>query len=103
MSAHNPIGFAGLLLAMTLAAFATRAGGYWLIGRFAIRPRLHRMLDALPGVMIAAIVAPILVRSGISALLAVAAAMITMRAVRNDFAAVVAGIAVAALARGAGF
>jgi uncharacterized membrane protein len=87
---------------MTLAAFATRAGGYWLIGRFAIRPRLHRMLDALPGVMIASIVAPVLVRSGVSALLAVAAAMIAMRTLRSDFAAVVAGMAVAALARAAG-
>ncbi len=102
MTANDPIGFAGLLLAMTCAAYATRVGGYWLIGRFAIRPRLRRVLDALPGVMIAAIVAPILVRGGASALLAVAAAVLTMRLARNDFAAVIAGMAAAALARSAG-
>ena len=102
MTAHDPLGFAGLLLAMTLAAYGTRVGGYWLIGHFAIRPRLRRMLDALPGVMIASIVAPILVRSGFSALQAVVAAMATMRLARNDFAAVVAGMVVAVLTRGAG-
>ena len=102
MIAHDPIGFAGLLLVMTAAAYATRVGGYWLIGRFTIGDRLRRMLDALPGVMIASIVAPILVRSGVSALLAVAAAMVTMRTLRNDFAAVLAGIAVAALTRAVG-
>ena len=102
MTAHDPIGFAGLLLVMTLATYVTRAGGYWLIGRFAIGPRLRRMLDALPGVMIASIVAPILLRGGVSGLMAVAAAMITMRLARNDFAAVIAGMAVAVLTRGAG-
>jgi uncharacterized membrane protein len=102
MTEHDPIGFAGLLLVMTLATYTTRVGGYWLIGRFAIRPRLRRMLDALPGVMIASIVAPILVRGGASGLLAVAAAVITMRLARNDFAAVIVGMAVAVLARNAG-
>jgi uncharacterized membrane protein len=102
MFTHDPLGYSALLLAMTLAAFATRAGGYWLIGRFYIRPRLHRMLDALPGLVIASIVAPVLVRNGLSAGCAVVAAMGTMIVLRNDFAAVVAGIAAAALARMAG-
>jgi uncharacterized membrane protein len=102
MIAHDPFGFAALLLAMMLAAFATRAGGYWLIGHFQIKPRLYRMLDALPGIVIASIVAPILVRSGLSAGCAVLAAVLTMILVRNDFAAVIAGIAAAALARAAG-
>jgi branched chain amino acid efflux pump len=102
MIANDPLGFAALLLAMMLAAFAMRAGGYWLIGHFLIRPRLHRMLDVLPGIVIAAIVAPILVRTGLSAACAVLSAVVTMILLRNDFAAVVAGIAAAALARAAG-
>jgi uncharacterized membrane protein len=102
MIARDPLGFAALLAAMMVAVFAMRAGGYWLLGRFTIRPRLHRMLDALPGVVIASIVAPILVRSGLSAGCAMLAAIVTMIFVRNDFAAVVAGIAAAALARAAG-
>jgi branched chain amino acid efflux pump len=102
MIATDPAGFFAMLLAMTLAVYATRAGGFWLIGRVTIGRRLQRMLEALPGAVIAATVAPILLAGGITAWLAVAVAAATMIALRNDFAAVLAGVAVAALARGAG-
>jgi uncharacterized membrane protein len=88
---------------MTAAVYLMRAGGYWLIGRIAIGPRLRRMLDALPGAVIAATVTPILMKGGVSTSLAAAAAVVAMIAVRNDFAAVVAGVAVAALVRAVGF
>jgi len=103
LSASDPLGFAGMLAAMTIAVYLTRAGGYWLIGRFHIGPRLLRMLDALPGAVIAATVAPILVKGGVSALIATVTAALTMLVVRNDFAALVAGVAAAALVRAAGF
>ncbi len=102
MIASDPYGYAGLLAGMMIAVFAMRAGGYWLLGRIYVGARLYRMLDALPGIVIAAIVAPILVRDGLGAVCAVLAATLTMKFVRNDFAAVIAGIAVAALARAAG-
>ncbi len=102
MIENDPLGFIGILAAMTLSVFVMRAGGFWLIGRFTLGPRVHRMLDALPGAVIAATVAPILVNGGVSAWLAVGAATLTMIVVRNDFAAVVAGVAAAALARAAG-
>ncbi len=102
MIASDPYGYAGLLAGMMVAVFAMRAGGYWLLGRIYVGARLYRMLDALPGIVIAAIVAPILVRDGLGAVCAVLAATLTMKFVRNDFAAVIAGIAVAALARAAG-
>ena len=102
MIESDPFGYAGALAAMTAAVYLMRAGGYWLIGHFRIGARLHRMLDALPGAVIAATVAPILAHGGASAPLAVAAATLTMIAVRNDFAAVVAGVAMAALVRAAG-
>ena len=63
-----------------------------------IGPRLRRMLDALPGAVIAATVAPILLHGGIRAVAAVLAAVLTMIVARNDFAAVIAGVAVAAAA-----
>lgn len=103
MIANDPLGFAAILLAMTAAVYVMRAGGYWLLGRFPLRPRLLRMLDALPGAVIAATVTPILVKGGVSALFAVIAASVTMVVLRNDFAAVVAGVAVAALVRASGF
>lgn len=102
MIENNAAGFAGALAAMALAAYLTRAGGYWLIGRFTISKRMHRMLDALPGAVITASVIPVLAKGGLSAVCAVSVAALTMAVVRNDFAAVIAGVAVAALARAAG-
>lgn len=103
MSEKDPLGWIAILAAMALAVYLTRAGGYWLIGRVPMGPRLRRMLDALPGAIIAATVAPLLAHGGISALVAAIAALAAMIAVRNDFAAVAAGVVAAALVRAAGF
>jgi uncharacterized membrane protein len=92
----DPVGFAAVVAAMALTVYLMRAGGYWLIGRVTIGPRLRGMLNALPGAVIAATVAPILLHGGVRALAAMAAAALTMLVLRNDFAAVVAGMAVAA-------
>jgi uncharacterized membrane protein len=102
MSERDPLGWVAVIAAMTIVVYFTRAAGFWLIGRFTIGPRLRRMLDALPGAVIAATVTPLMVHGGISALAAVAAALVAVVTIRNDFAAVLAGVAVAALARGAG-
>lgn len=99
---NDPLGFAAMLAAMTAAVIVCRVGGYWLLGRFTIGPRLRRMLDVLPGAVIASTTAPILLTGGVSGWLAVLAAGATMIAVRNDFAAVVAGVAMAAAARAVG-
>lgn len=94
----DPLGFIAALAAMTVTVYLSRAGGYWLIGRFRIGPRLRRMLDALPGAIIAASLAPLVLHGGGRAGLALAAAAVTMIVLRNDFAAVLAGVAVAAAA-----
>jgi len=103
MSERDPFGWIAIIAAMTVAVYLTRAGGYWLIGRFTIGARLRRMLDALPGAIIAATVAPLLLHGGLSALVTVCVAGVTMVALRNDFAAVLLGIGAAALVRAAGF
>ena len=103
MIERDPLGWLAVLAAMTLAVYITRAGGYWLIGRITIGPRLRKMLDALPGAIIAATIAPLLAHGGVSAFAAVAAALVAMIALRNDFAAVGSGLAAAALMRAAGF
>ena len=84
---------------MTLAVYVTRAGGFWLIGRFTIGPRLRRMLDSLPGAVVAATIAPVMVQVAFSAVAAVAAALLAVVTIRNDFAAVLAGVGIAALVR----
>jgi uncharacterized membrane protein len=102
MSERDPLGWIAIVLAMALAVYLTRAGGFWLIGRVPIGPRLSRMLAALPGAIIAATVAPLLAHGGVSALIAALAALAAMLVLRNDFAAVVAGVAAAALTRAVG-
>ena len=68
-----------------------------------IGPRLRSILESMPGAVIAATVAPIVLHGGVGALLAVLAAALAMLVVRNDVAAVVAGGAGAAGVRALGF
>ena len=87
------------ILAMAAVTYAMRAGGFWLMAYVPLTARLRRVLEALPGAVVVATVLPIAVREGLPALLAIAAAGATMVVRRNDFLAVIAGMAVAALAR----
>ncbi|EJW12491.1 branched-chain amino acid transport [Rhodovulum sp. PH10] len=90
------------ILALGLVSYALRAGGFWIMGRVPLRPFVQRMLAALPGSIIAATVLPIVASGGLVAGLSVGAGAVAMLALRNDFAAVLTGMAVAAAARAAG-
>jgi uncharacterized membrane protein len=90
------------LLAMGVTTFLMRAGGFWLMVHVPLTARVHRMLEALPGSLVVAIVLPVAVRSGVTALLAIAAAAAMMTLRRNGFLAVVTGLLVAVLARSMG-
>ena len=95
-------GVPSAIFAMAVATYAMRAGGFWLMGRVPLTPRLARMLDALPGSVVAAAVLPMLVREGPVAALAISAAGVVMLVRRNDLLAVVTGMMVAAVARAGG-
>jgi len=90
------------LLAMGVSTFLMRAGGYWLMAHVPLTPRVRRMLEALPGALVVAIVLPIAVKIGVTAFLAIAAAAVMMVLRHNGFLAVVSGLIVAALARSLG-
>jgi len=90
------------LLAMGVSTFLMRAGGYWLMAHVPLTARVRRMLEALPGALVVAIVLPIAVKSGVTAFLAIAAAAAMMVLRHNGFLAVVAGLIVAAFARSMG-
>ena len=90
------------LLAMGVSTFLMRAGGYWLMAHVPLTARVHRMLEALPGALVVAIVLPIAVKIGLTAFLAIAAAAVMMVLRHNGFVAVVSGLIVAALARSLG-
>jgi uncharacterized membrane protein len=87
------------ILAMGAVTYAMRAGGFWLMAHVPLTARVRRMLDALPGSVVVATVLPLVVREGVPAALAIAAAGAAMLIRRNDFLAVVAGMAAAAAAR----
>ena len=90
------------ILAMAGVTYLMRVSGYWLLGQVPITARLRRMLEALPGSVMVAIVLPIVAKNGLPAFLAIGAAMLVMYLRRNDIIALLAGLAAAALARGAG-
>jgi uncharacterized membrane protein len=103
MSAElGPWGVLIAIAAMALATYATRVGGFWLMGHVPLTPRVRRILEALPGTVVVATVLPILVREGMPAALAIAAALAVTLIRRNDFVALIAGVATAAAARAAG-
>jgi len=90
------------ILAMMLATYPMRVGGYWLMAHVPLTPRVRRVLEALPGAVIVATVLPILAREGVPAGVGIAAALISTLIRRNDFVALIAGVAAAAGARYAG-
>ena len=100
----NDQGFSVLaaILAMVVATYAMRAGGFWLMKHVPLTPRVKRMLEALPGSVVVATVLPIAVREGLVVALAIVAAGAVMLLWRRDLLAVVTGMAVAAAARAAG-
>jgi uncharacterized membrane protein len=104
MSPIDPADYSPLLaiLAMAAATYAMRAGGFWLMARVPLTPRVQRMLAALPGSIIAATVLPIIAKGGPVAMLAIATAALVMVVRRNDFLAVLAAMSMAAAMRAAG-
>jgi len=88
---------------MTAVTVAARLGGFWLMGYVNVTPRIRRMLDALPGSIIVAAALPVAVHGGPVVMFAIVAAIAATVVFRNDFIAVIVGMAVAALARAMGF
>jgi uncharacterized membrane protein len=84
---------------MAVVTFLIRAGGFWMMGRVRLTARLRRMLEALPGSIVIAVVLPIATNSGTAAVIAVSAAIAAMIACRNTLLGVIVGVAAAAMAR----
>ena len=96
------LGLFAAIAAMAVATYVMRAGGFWMMRHVPPSGRLRKMLEALPESVIVATVLPIVVRDGVTAVLAIGVAIAVMLLVRRDILAVMAGMAVAASARGLG-
>ena len=100
MNSFEPLDLGVLaIMAMAIATVLMRTGGFWLMAYVPLTPRVRRMLEALPGSIVAAIVLPIIVKNGPVAVVAVVAAAAVMILRRNQVLAVAAGVTVAALVR----
>ncbi len=87
------------ILAMTAMTYLMRAGGFWLMAHVRITPRVRRMLEALPGSVVVAIVLPGVVKAGLPAYAGLAGVVGIMIATGNQFLGVAIGVGLVALVR----
>jgi uncharacterized membrane protein len=82
------------ILAMALATYVTRAGGFWLMGFVKLSPRIEAWLRALPGAVLVALVAPAVISGGLAAVVAALATLLVALRTKNLLLAMVIGVLV---------
>jgi len=90
------------VLGMAAFTYALRAGGYWVMGRLPITPRVRRGLEALPGAIIVSTILPIVLKGGIAVALCLVVAAAAQIQLKKEYVAVFCAAAVAAGLRYAG-
>ena len=80
-----------LLIALAIASFACRAGGFWLMRFVTVTPRLRATLAAAPLAVMIGIVTPAALRGGIAEIVGLAATFAAMRLWRSDLLGGVVG------------
>lgn len=83
------------IICMAVVTAMLRFSGYWVMGNVKFTPRVQRMMEALPGCVVAALVVPIVVNEGMTAVIPVVAVALLMAWWRKEFAALAVGVAVA--------
>lgn len=104
MTPSDPLLY-GTLIAIAAMAAATmlmRTAGFWLMAYVPLTPRIRKMLEALPGAVVAALVLPIVVKNGLPAFLAVGTVIAAIAYRCNAFVALAIAVAAAAFARAFG-
>lgn len=89
------------ILAVAVATFACRAGGYAIMRRLSPPVFVEAMLRHLPGALFAAYVAPPLVAGGVSAWIGALVVVGVQIATQNLGVAIVAGVAAMWIAQAA--
>lgn len=98
-----PHGVFYIIAAMTCVTVFARIAGFWMMGRVTLTPRIMRMLEALPGSVVAALILPVILKEGVSAATAMVAVALMMIWLRNEFLALACGIAIIAVMRATGW
>ena len=77
---------------MAVITYGFRGGGYWLMGRVTLTPRMEAGLAYLPGAVITALVVPSMLEAGVPGVFGVAVVAISMTIRPNLLLAMTAGI-----------
>ena len=80
------------ILGMALVTYATRAGGFWLMGLVSPSSRVEAWLRQIPGAVLVAIIAPTVLASSLAETLAALAAALVALRTKNVLAAMVVGV-----------
>jgi uncharacterized membrane protein len=81
------------ILGMALVTYATRAGGFWLMGLVTPSPRIEAWLRQIPGAVLVAIIAPTVLASSLAETLAALATVLVAIRTKNVLIAMVVGVA----------
>lgn len=87
------------ILGMAAVTYATRVSGLWLMGRVTLSRRMEAALEYLPGTVLVAIVAPVVLTGGIAEKIAALATVAVAVRSRNLLLAMVTGVAVVWIVR----
>ena len=87
------------ILGMALVTYATRAGGFWLMGLVTPSPRIEAWLQQIPGAVLVAIIAPTVLASSLAETLAALATVLVAIRTKNVLIAMVVGVAAVWLLR----
>lgn len=99
MASQMSISTALTIFGMALVTYATRAGGLWLMDRVRVGPRVETWLRHIPGAILVAIVAPMIVESGPAELVAVGVTIAVGATTKSVLLTMVAGVAAVIVAR----
>ena len=88
-----------LLVAVTLASFACRVGGFWLMRFVQVTPRLQAALRAAPLAVMIGIVVPAALRGDVAEWIGIATTALLMRLTHKDLVAALSGVAAVAATR----
>ncbi len=91
------------IFAMAAVTVLLRMSGYWIVGRFALTPRVRRGLEALPLALFAATIVPLAIKGGAAGLIATPIVAAIMFLTRSELLALLAGLGAATLIRSAGY
>lgn len=84
---------------MAIVTYLTRAAGLWLMARVTPSPPVQAALEALPGALLVALIAPMALTRGLIEGIASALVVLTILRTGSLIAAVIIGVATTALLR----